>query len=321
MAIENRVYRQDNERALSEVIGFILLLGVLVAAIALWMMYVVPANGREDEITQMNAVKDRFTDYKISLDSLWVNNNQSQVTLSTSFNLGTGGGNTEAGGLFMPLLNPVASSAVLSVKDTGDRMTINTSHSGNYTINMSMLEYQSQNNYWIQQRYYYQTGGVFLSQDNGATNRISPPFTVTSTTNKSGTVVASVNLVPISLIGSNSSIGGNGPVRVDTWMRTPNKSVLSQENNWMNVSVNVADQPTARMWTTLFKETLARGGMDKTMYSDWSKVPPPEQVGSRWVARISIFGPYGDVSNKDVFVTLPRVEYVVTLNNVASEIS
>jgi hypothetical protein len=215
-------------------------------------------------------------------------------------------------------LNPIASSAVLSVKDTGDRMTINTSHSGNYTIILSMLEYQSNNNYWIQQRYYYQTGGVFLSQDNGATNRIAPSFTVTQMKNQSDINVASVNLVPISLIGSNTSIGGNGPVRVDTWMRTTNRMVSFQENNWMNVSVNVADQTTARMWATLFNETLVRGGMkDKP---SWYNVNT-QQVGSRWVARISIFGPYGDVSNKDVFVTLPRVEYVVTLNSVASGIT
>ncbi|PKL58431.1 MAG: hypothetical protein CVV34_02335, partial [Methanomicrobiales archaeon HGW-Methanomicrobiales-5] len=251
MAIKNSSPRKDNELALSEVIGFILLLGVLVTAMAIWMMYVVPANGREDEISQMSAVKDRFTDYKISLDSLWVNN-QTQVMLSTTFNLGTGGGNTEAGGLFLPMLNPIASSAVISVKDTGDRMTINTSHSGNYTINMSMLVYQSQNNYWINQQYYYQTGGVFLSQDNGVINRIAPSFTVTQMKNQSNVNVASVNLVPISLIGSNSSVGGNGPVRVDSWMRTTNKTVVFQENNWMNVSVNVTDQPTAQMWATLF---------------------------------------------------------------------
>ena len=85
--------------AVSEVIGFILLLAVIVTAFSLWMIYVVPANGREAEISHMNEVKDRFTDYKISLDSLWINN-ESGVTLSTSFNLGTGGGNTQVGGSF-----------------------------------------------------------------------------------------------------------------------------------------------------------------------------------------------------------------------------
>ena len=64
---------QDGEIALSEVIGFILLLGVLTAAMALWMMYIVPANGRVAEISHMDDVKNQFTNYKISLDSLWIN--------------------------------------------------------------------------------------------------------------------------------------------------------------------------------------------------------------------------------------------------------
>src|SRR5512137_1180511 len=101
-----------NERGLSEVVGFILLLGVVVAAFSLWLTYVVPAEGREKEIEQMNSVKDRFTDYKVSLDSLWINN-QSGITLSSSFNLGTGGGNTEAQGLFLPLLKSRSSSATV----------------------------------------------------------------------------------------------------------------------------------------------------------------------------------------------------------------
>ncbi len=93
MAKYSSALRHREERALSEVIGFVLLLGLIVAAFSLWMLFVVPVNGREEEITQMNNVKDRFTDYKISLDSLWTNN-QSGVTLSTSFNIGTGGGST-----------------------------------------------------------------------------------------------------------------------------------------------------------------------------------------------------------------------------------
>jgi hypothetical protein len=73
MAGKRGIPHQNSDLALSEVVGFILLLGVLVAAIALWMTYVVPINGREEEIIQMNLVKDRFTDYKISLDSLNIN--------------------------------------------------------------------------------------------------------------------------------------------------------------------------------------------------------------------------------------------------------
>ena len=315
MAIQSLSQKKDNEVALSEVIGFILLLGLVVAAFSLWMVFVVPINGREDEISQMNDVKDRFTDYKISLDSLWTNN-QSGVTLSTSFNLGTGGGNTRAGGLFLPLLNPVASSAVLSVKDVGDVMTINSSSSGNYTVNMSMLEYQSQNYYWIQQRYYYQSGGVFLSQENGSTCRLSPSLSFNKA--NTGTAdVASVNLVPIQVLGG-SSIGGNGPVRVDSWIRTPDKTITLQKNDWVKVSVNVRDKATADMWMGLFNDSRIRGGI-KDSDTAWY-TPSVSQVPAtgRWSAALLINGPDPVLNKGDVYLTLQRVDYVVTLNNIAS---
>ena len=57
--------------ALSEVVGFVLILGVIVVALSLYQVYGVPAAGRENEIAHMNQVKDRFVDYKLALDSLW----------------------------------------------------------------------------------------------------------------------------------------------------------------------------------------------------------------------------------------------------------
>ena len=308
---------RNREAGLSEVIGFVLLLGLVVAALSLWTVYVVPANGREAEITQMNAVKDRFTDYKISLDSLWANN-QSGVTLSTSFNLGTGGGNTQAGGLFIPLINPIASSAMLTVKDPGDYLTINSSSAPAPTVvNMSILEYQAMNNYWIQQRYYYQTGGVFLSQDNGSVCRVSPSFTIAKANN--GTVdVAAVNLVPIRVLGG-SSIGGKGPVRVDSQVRTPTRIATLQANTWANISVDVSDKPTALTWMGVLNETRIRGNITDSSWYSFKVVEDP--VTKRGKAFMLINGPYTSPSNPDVYLTLQTVDYVVTLNNIASGIS
>ncbi len=194
-------------------------------------------------------------------------------------------------------------------------MTINSSSSGNYTVNMSILEYQSQNNYWIQQRYYYQSGGVFLSQENGSTCRVSPSFSFTKANN--GTAdVASVNLVPIQVLGG-SSIGGNGPVRVDSWIRTPDKTVSLQRNDWVKVSVNVKDKPTADMWMGLFNDTRLRGGIKDSDTAWYTPDVAPGPAPGRWSASLLINGPYSGV-DKDVYLTLQRVDYVVTLNNVAS---
>jgi hypothetical protein len=291
---------------------------VIIAAMALWMMYAVPAEGREDEISHMNDVRDRFTDYKITLDSLWLNDEKG-ISVSSSMNLGTGGGNTQASGVFLQLLKPIGSSAVISVKDPGDRMWINTSNSGDYSFILSILEYQSQNNYWIQQRYYYQTGGVFLAQDigsdSGKTCRVSPPISFIKAKNESDYDLAMVNLVPIQLVGG-SSFGGNGPVRVDTWMRPPEIVVDNRPNNWVQVSVNVSDMQSANMWLSVFNETRKRGliaDSDTDWYSSGINTIAPDS----YTAYMRITSPPASGSG-GVILTIRRVDYYVSLNNIMS---
>jgi hypothetical protein len=312
MAKHSSAPRNGTERALSEVIGFVLLLGLVVAAFSLWMLFVVPVNGREGEITQMNNVRDRFTDYKISLDSLWTGN-LNGVTLSTTFNLGTGGGNTQAGGVFLPLLNPVGSAAALSVLDPGDTITISSSSpSGGsaLTINMSVLQYQSQNHYFIQQKYTYQLGGVFLSQDNGSATRVSPPISIVNNSD----LTNSVTIVPIRLSGG-ASIGGNGPVRVDSRLKTLQPAIGPEKKHWVNISVRVADYTTAQMWLAVFNGSRVNGGITNASWYRTGITPFGVKPAT---AYIRIIGPNDDTSSPDVWLKIIPVEYAVTLNNIAS---
>jgi hypothetical protein len=303
----------ENERALSEVIGFVLLLGLVVAAFSLWMLFVVPVNGRNEEINQMNRVRDGFTDYKISLDSLWTGS-QNGVMLSTSFNLGTGSGNMQAGGIFLPLMNPVGSSAALSVRDQGDTLTISSSQPGgsvpDMTVNMSVLQYQSQNHYFIQQKYYYQLGGVFLSQENGSATRISPSISIVNNSD----LTSSVTIVPIRLFGG-ASIGGNGPVRVDSRLKTLQAAKGPEKKHWVNISVSVADYTTAQMWLGVFNTSRVNGGVTN---SSWYRTGITSPGVTPATAYIRIIGPYDDGINPDVWLKIIPVDYAVTLNNIAS---
>jgi hypothetical protein len=305
---------RDREYGLSEVIGFILLLGVLVAAFALWMMYIVPANGREDEINQMNDVKDQFTNYKISLDSLWINS-ESGVLLSTSMNLGTGGGNTQSAGLFLPMMHPIASSATLSVKDTGETMNISSNGptgSSSKVYTMSVLEYQSQNNYWIQQRYYYQDGGVFLSQINGSTCRVSPPISFVMNNDKTSSVI----ITPITL-DNTGSMGGNGPVRVDTRIKNLADAETSSKY-WVSTCVTVSDYTASQMWLDVFNNTRRNGGIYDARNYTFGNSSPAATPG---FAYMTIKGPYDDNSNADVLLTVRPVNYSVTINSIASSLN
>ena len=220
----------------------------------------------------MNRINDQFTDYKFTLDnirtSLLVNN--SPPMTSTSITLGTGGGSNLAGGLFVYLTNPVPSPATLSVVATGDTFDIDCSQRQNQTnpatyrswvynvtefpLNITILQYSSNNNYWIQQNYYYELGGVFLSQSDGVTNLISPLISFTN----SGTNAIVVNVVPVQIVGG-GSMSGNGPVRVDTRQRILPKYNISTDpyvsNAWVNLSFSSSNNATAATWLKIFNAT------------------------------------------------------------------
>lgn len=317
-----------NEIALSEIIGFILLMGLVFVAVSVWVIYVVPATGREDEIQHVNEIKNGFTDYKNLLDNLWLNN-ETGVTTSTPFNLGTRGGFTQAGGLSLALVEPIPSTGTITIDagDPPDTMSIDCSSNltnvtnTQFPLNLTKIKYETDNKYWIQQQFYYQTGGVFLTQDQssttqgGVTNRISPPISVFG--NKD---ITWVTIVPIQIDGV-GSMSGTGTVRVDTWLN-PRTTPLNisypehQLNSWVNISVNVADNQTARMWRDLFKGIADREHLNTTWYNvDWRENPQTH----RSTAYMYINGSKTD-DTRDVYLSVQRVQFYVTLNNVGSGI-
>ncbi|HOV67664.1 MAG TPA: hypothetical protein PLI31_04800, partial [Methanoregulaceae archaeon] len=166
---------RGREDALSEIIGFVLILALIVVASTLYLMYVVPAEGREQEIEHMNQVKDRFVSYKTSVDGLWLRSlgdlsisGTRGVSLSTSFDLGTGGGNTQSSGLFLSFMRPIGTAARMSVTgNSGDYLTIRVDGAPVVDhVPLGSLNYTTDNYYWIQQTYAYEMGGVFLEQKN-----------------------------------------------------------------------------------------------------------------------------------------------------------
>lgn len=257
---------------LSEVVGFVMILGLIVVALSLYQIYGVPAAGREDEIAHMNAVKDRFTDYKIALDGLWMNALNTNrptggVTLSTLFDLGTGGSYTQGGGVLFPVLAPIPSAGKVSVNEHQDTLTI--TRSGSNVIPpyiMGEVAYESSNNYWIRQRYVYQMGGLFLEQDSGTAARLSPLVSVykaNAGTEASPEYRLRVKIVAIQIFG-NQETGGQGIARVDTRLRegvTKAPPVTAGAGEDITVTVNAHDEATAAAWRQAFIDAVEREGV------------------------------------------------------------
>jgi len=115
MAITRRPAKHGDD-GLSEVIGFVIIFGIIVILFSNYVLYGVPAQGRDNEIAHMNEVKDQFVDYKVGLDSLF-NNNKVDTTISNSFTLGTGGSYSTGANSIIPMISPIRSSGTIAINE------------------------------------------------------------------------------------------------------------------------------------------------------------------------------------------------------------
>jgi len=283
------------------VIGFILIIAILMIFLSLWMVYVVPAEGRQQEIEHMNYVRNWFTQYKITADSLWVNEIEN-LALSNSIVLGSQGAATQAGGLFLPIMSPVGSTGTIAVRNVSadgggvERIEVRVEPSwGSFTpfdVPIGRLEFSSTNNYWISQTYYYQMGGVFLRQPtsdgNGTVTRLAPLITYNTNDNS-----ARLTFIRIHGIGDDE-VGGKGPIRIDT--------TLESKGSWTNL-----DPPGPRevVLTFVLQDESAAKGYENYLKEIGNPTLDISRTGNMVTIRLDI-------------LTYSEAEYGITLQSVAS---
>ncbi|HVP25016.1 MAG TPA: hypothetical protein VMS81_03455, partial [Methanomicrobiales archaeon] len=105
----------------SEAIGFVLILAAVMISLTVYLLYMMPAMGRENEIAQMSAVKDSLTEYKLNIDTLWTSR-QCTTDFGPALTLGSG----ETGGIlgFFPFLRPAKAGAILALNQRAENITI-----------------------------------------------------------------------------------------------------------------------------------------------------------------------------------------------------
>ncbi len=186
---------RDHDDALSELIGFVLLLGILTVALSLYITYAVPAQGRENEIAHMNYIGQQMVGVKGDIDSLWVNNRQN-VPIYRSINLGTQSGLTQGGLSGLPLLNPVGSGGTLGINEKKDNLIID-------FIRSSSASPITQSDYIL---YPGMPCWVTVNYLPG------PPITITDSNNVLSVTLFQNETLSISTVKNNSSILSNATV-------------------------------------------------------------------------------------------------------------
>jgi hypothetical protein len=116
------------------------------------------------------------------------------------------------------------------------------------------------------------------------------------------------------MLDGGASIGGNGPVRVDSRLKSTPSQIGPEKKSWVNISVTVRDYPTAQMWNATFVDAINNGGItDNSWYKSGTSPAGIEPA----TAFVYVIGPYTDSSN-DVWLTIHPAEFAVTFNNIAS---
>ena len=246
---------REGDEGLSEVIGFILILALIMIFLSIWVIYAVLSEGRQEEIGHMDYIQNWFTQFKITAYSLWINYDTSSghgpkgITVSNSMVLGSQGGATHSQGLFMIFMRPFGSSGTVLLDNKSEWIKMSDNTEGIVVDEEIMsLQYEASNNYWIPQTYYYQMGGVFLEQSDGTVNRVAPLIKFYPDVGKAKIVITRIEKVQ----SGTNSISGEGPVRIDTILTEKGEPEFSYDNPVIELTLR--DNSAAKAWWSILKE-------------------------------------------------------------------
>ncbi len=114
------------ERGLSEVIGFLMIVSLLTILFSMYLLYVVPIQGRDAEISHMKYITQEFIGLKADIDGLIINN-KINMPIARSFELGTLSSVGMGSLSIMPVNSFVEASGVLMVNEQNDFLSVNVS--------------------------------------------------------------------------------------------------------------------------------------------------------------------------------------------------
>src|SRR5208337_152202 len=165
------------------------------------------------------------------------------------------------------------------------------------------------NNYWIPQSYYFQMGGVFLSQSDGTTYKLPPEITFAN--NGNGNIT--LNIVAIAYEPTDSgTIGGTSPAQVSTFLK-PDAGSLPYApvslNTW-NASINITtpDPNAAVMWAAYLN----------TAANQTAGIPTTYFKTGYTTSGSYIFLPGGTDGNPHITLNVKIANLSVSLQSVAS---
>jgi hypothetical protein len=262
MRRQNKTAFKTNNQAIAGIIVAVLILGLIISVISIIQTVYVPKWMEEREAEHMGVIADQFAQFKYSLDNIAVT--QSTAPVTTSFTLGS----KELG-----FLSSSRAFGHIQIFKEGWIMQINPG--GDVpALKFNIFNYTSQNAYFLDQTYTFETGVAILTQDDGAVMLSTPSISVNMTTSHILTI--NWSCVDLNVVGSIESIGGYGsyPIQLqfkDKQIESYPSSVYSSPVQ--TISIDTKSPSLAPLWKNSLIKIFQEAGLNVNTGPN-----PPEDV-------------------------------------------
>lgn len=239
---------RSNKNAQASAVGAMLAFMMLLLVLSMVMLYYMPAWMEEKEFSHMRSVEKGFMDITSTISSYVLTDDKTTET-KIPIQLGTDG---------IPLI-VTGTLGTLAVTPYSSTVSIyNTTSSTNplSITSMGCIKFTSQNRYYLQQNFIYESGAMFVEQSENTTMKIDPDFNITN--NK-------ITLTFITIVGSNTTMTGAGTQVVLLKLDFCETTTYTWSSE--NITINITSEYSS-VWKSFFERKLT--GINCTISSDGS---------------------------------------------------
>ncbi len=252
-----RSFKTKNE-AVAGIVVAVMIVGLVLAVVSIIQTIYVPKWMETREAEHMGVVSDQFSQLKFAIDSQIALQKDSPI--SSSITLGS-----RELGFF------VSNKAFgrLAIINNGWAYRVVTTIGNTYEDNLGILRYNSENAYFLNQAYTYETGGVVLDQAQGYVYIIKPDLSAHYNTSLRQ-VTLSLRCVDLVSSDERTSITGYGtyPIRTE-YLTSTNTSI-----DLVQSLTIITSYPT--IWYNFFNTTLSDAYLQKD--TDYTLTKTSNQV-------------------------------------------
>jgi hypothetical protein len=234
---------RKSDNAVVGIIVAILLIGLMISVISIIQTVFIPNWMKEIEADHMDTVAGQFGQLKFAVD-LQRAIDRTNLPISTPITLGNKG---------FPILQSSKSYGTIDIIENEFYLNIVVNETETLPpIPLGEIRYSSDNFYYLDQDFIYESGAIIVSQREGNIITIKPEFILERS--DIGTYYLNISLIDITSIANKKSASGYGvyPIRLEY----NNIRDLSEEINISDVTDITFSTNYPESWTLFFKNLL-----------------------------------------------------------------